>query len=80
MSENIMEKFTPQLKKMAKSDDLIFAQGVSFYVQAVLVPELVVRLIKEDMDVGIGEAREILKDSVEVGDILQEELDEEVVS
>jgi len=59
---------------------LIFAQGVSFYVQAVLVPELVVRLIKEDMDVGIGEAREILKDSVEVGDILQEELDEEVVS
>lgn len=79
MSENIMDKFSPQLKVLAPQDKVIFALGIPQYVGMVLVPELAVRLIREDMNVSLVEAREILKDSAPVGDLLQEELDEVVV-
>lgn len=78
MSENIMRRFAPKLRLLAKKDDLVFAQGVAPFVQTVLVSELAARLIKEDMKVSIEEARNILKESATVGDLLQEELDEVV--
>lgn len=74
-----MLKFSPKLRRLAVSDKLVSSSGVLNYVQAVLVPELAVLLVKEDMGVDEDErAREILRASVEIGDLLNEE-EEEVV-
>ncbi|KAL2064978.1 hypothetical protein VTL71DRAFT_4118 [Oculimacula yallundae] len=73
-SENIMRKFTPLLKKRAPQDPLISARGFAAYVQSVLVPEVAVQLIMEDMDVDVEEGRRVLSDSVEVGELLNEEI------
>lgn len=74
-----MSKFSPKLRRLAASDKLISSSGVTGYVQAVLVPELAVMLVKEDMSVDDDErAREILRESVEIGDLLNEEEDEVV--
>ncbi|KAI9839339.1 MAG: hypothetical protein M1837_002224 [Sclerophora amabilis] len=76
MMESIMSEFSSQMRKLAASDRLISSGGVSGFVQAVLVPELAVSLVKEDMVVEDDEkARTILKDSIEMGDLLNEEDD-----
>ncbi|APA05558.1 hypothetical protein sscle_01g003280 [Sclerotinia sclerotiorum 1980 UF-70] len=74
MSENIMHKFTPKLKERAPIDRLISARGPTAFVESVIVPELTVLLIKEDMKVDEEEAREILKESCEIGDLVNEEI------
>ncbi|KAJ8071566.1 hypothetical protein OCU04_001889 [Sclerotinia nivalis] len=74
MSENIMHKFTPKLKERAPIDRLIAARGPTAFVESVVVPELTVLLIKEDMKVDDEEAREILKESCEMGDLVNEEI------
>jgi hypothetical protein len=79
MSENIMAKFSPVLRRIAVTDRLVSARGVTGYVQSVLVQELAARLIQEDMAVGIEEARLVLEDSVSLGDLLNEELAEVVL-
>ena len=74
-----MSNFSPKMRRLAASDKLISSSGVSGYVQAVLVPELAVVLAKEDMGVDDDErARAILRESVEIGDLLNEEEDEVV--
>ncbi|RYP91308.1 hypothetical protein DL770_002542 [Monosporascus sp. CRB-9-2] len=73
MTEYIMRRFSSVLRKRAVEDRLISARSYTAYVQAVLVPELAARLVMEDMDVGEGEARDILRDSIEVGELLHEE-------
>jgi RTC4-like domain len=78
MSENIMNKFSPQLRKIAVKDRLVASRGVTGYVQAVLVPELATRLIKEDMGVSAKRAREIMSESVGMGDLLNDELQDVV--
>lgn len=80
MSENIMNKFSPQLRRIAVRDRLVAARGVIGYVQAVLVPELAVQLIREDMEVTTEEARRIMSESVGLGDILNDELQDVVVA
>lgn len=47
--------------------------GVPDYVNAVLVPELAVMLIKEDMRVAEEVARDILRKSTRLGELLNEE-------
>jgi hypothetical protein len=74
ISENIMHKFTPLLKKRMVEDELMSARGVTPYVQSVLVPEIASRLIMTDMNVDIERAREILSESTEVGELLNEEV------
>jgi hypothetical protein len=74
ISENIMQKFTPLLKKRVVKDRLMAARGVTGFVQSVLVPEVTVLLIIEDMGIDIEEAREVLKDSVGVGELIHEEV------
>jgi RTC4-like domain len=74
MSENVMQKFTPLLKTRTVKDRLISARGPIPFVQSVLVPEITVILIMEDMDVDIGEAREILSESCTIGDLVNEEI------
>ncbi|KAI9876567.1 MAG: hypothetical protein M1830_006199 [Pleopsidium flavum] len=76
--DNIISNFSSQIRRLAATDKLISSGGVSGYVQAVLVPELAVLLVKEDMQVDDETARVILKESIKVGDLLNEE-EEEVI-
>lgn len=74
-----MSHFAPKIRRLASSDQLISAGGVSRYVQSVLVPELAVLLVMDDMSVDAEGAREVLGDSVDLGNLLNEEEDDEVV-
>ncbi|KAM0709378.1 hypothetical protein Q7P35_003416 [Cladosporium inversicolor] len=84
MTDHILKHFADELRDLAVSDSLIGASGVaggvSGFVQAVLVPEVAVALVKEDMKVDDKQAREIIKESLELGELLNEEAHEEVVS
>ena len=75
-ADNIMSRFANKLRRLSVSDKLISSGGVSRYVQAVLVPELAVLLTRDDMKVDEEKAREILRDSVDIGNLLNEEEDE----
>ncbi len=71
-----MTSFAPKVRRLAATDKLIASAGVAGYVQAVLAPELAVMLVMEDMRVDEDEARAILRNSKEIGDLLNEEEDE----
>jgi hypothetical protein len=74
ISESIMRKFTRQLKDRAPADPLMSARGFAGFVQSVLVPEVTVLLIMEDMSVNVERAREILIESVAVGELVHDEI------
>jgi len=80
MSENLVSEFSSLLRKRAVKDRLVSARGHTAYVQSVLIPELAVRLIMEDMDVNEDEARSIMADSRWIGEILNEEVADVVLS
>ena len=82
--EYLAKAFRILLRNLNASDKLISAGGgVSAYVQAVLVPELATALIREDMGADEKRAREIIKESAELGELINEEegdvVDEEEV-
>lgn len=74
--ENIISHFSHKIRRRAAADSLVSTGGVSAFVQAVLTPELAVMLVKEDMKTDDEDARAILRDSAEVGHLLNEEEDE----
>ena len=76
----LVTSFSRPLRRLAKTDKLIVASGgVSAFVQAVLVPELTVSLVKEDMRVDDEAARQIIRESSKLGELVNEE-EEEVVT
>lgn len=80
MSDKIVDDLSSVLRESSVKDELVSAaRGVGAYVQAVLVPELAVRLIMEDMDVGSAEARRIMEESMWLGELVNEELDDVVL-
>lgn len=79
MSDNIIHKFSALLRRQAVHDSAVSARGYTSFVQAVLVPELAVRLIMEDMSVKAEKARDILYESIAVGELLNEEIADVVV-
>lgn len=79
MSENLVSEFSSLLYKTAREDRLVSARGATAFLQAVLVPELAVRLIMEDMGVGEEEARGILAESSWVGELLNDEIPDVVL-
>lgn len=74
--ESIMTSFAPKIRRLAASDKLVSSAGVAGYVQEVLAPELALRLVMEDMGADEEEARTVLRESAEVGNLLNEEEDE----
>lgn len=74
MQEAIFGRFSSLLRQRAVEDALVSSRGYSIYVQAVLVPELAVRLVMEDMDVGSEAARKILEESEAIGELLCEDI------
>ena len=73
-----MSRFASKLRRLAASDKLIASGDISGYVQAVLVPELAVLLIMDDMNVDRERAREIMTESIDMGNLLNEEEDEQI--
>ncbi|KAJ8122479.1 hypothetical protein ONZ43_g1338 [Nemania bipapillata] len=73
MTGFIMNALSDVIRRRAVEDKLISARSYTGYVQNVLVPELTVRLIMEDMSVPEERARDVLEESVEIGELLHEE-------
>ncbi len=74
-----MDHFSSHIRGIACDDSLIAVCGVALYVQEVLVPEMATLLVKEDMGVNDVEARSILEESTEIGEILNEGEDDLIV-
>lgn len=74
MTDLIMGTFSDTVRRRAVEDPLVSARGYTGYVQAVLVPELTVRLIMEDMSADEATARRIMRDSCGLGEFLSEEI------
>lgn len=70
--EAILSKFASKMRRIAPSDPLIQATGVSAFIQTVLVPELTVMLVKEDMNVDAKTARMIIQESMAIGELVNE--------
>ncbi len=71
-----MSRFASRIRRLAGTDRLVSAAGVAGFVQGVLAPELVVMLVKDDMNVDEEHARVILEESSEIGNLVNEEEDE----
>ncbi|KAI5466637.1 RTC4-like domain-containing protein [Mariannaea sp. PMI_226] len=74
MCDYLVVEFGDLLKKMAVSDRVISGRGSAAFIESVLVAELAVRLIQEDMEVSIMEARNIMEESKAIGVLLNEEV------
>ena len=73
---NIIARFSSKLRRLTRSDKVISISGVSGYVQAVLAPEVAVMLVMDDMRTDSDGARKVLDESMEIGNLLNEEEDE----
>ncbi|KAK6432728.1 hypothetical protein LTR95_011098 [Oleoguttula sp. CCFEE 5521] len=77
--EHVSSHFGDALRTL--KDPLVAASGVkggvSGFVQGVLVPELIVQLVIEDLSVSAERARAVLAESVELGELLSEEVRED---
>lgn len=73
MTDFIADKLSDAFRTRAVMDRLVAARSYNGYIEKVLVPELAVRLIKEDMEVGEEDARKILRESAEFGELVHEE-------
>lgn len=71
-------RFSRTLRRLAADDHIVKKTGVVGYAQHVLVPELAMRLVKEDMGVNDEAARTILRESIEIGEKLNFALNDTV--
>lgn len=74
----ITDRFAVKLRRLATSDRIVKKAGVVGYAQSVLVPELAVRLVKEDMGVSNDVARQILRESITLGQKMNPALDDDI--
>lgn len=74
----ITDRFAVKLRRLATSDRIVKKAGVVGYAQSVLVPELAVRLVKEDMGVSDDAARQILRESITLGEKMNPALDDDI--
>ncbi|OKL59531.1 hypothetical protein UA08_05425 [Talaromyces atroroseus] len=78
MLNSVTSKYSRKLRQLAAMDKILKTAGPTTYAQAVLVPELAVLLIKEDMKVDSQDAREILRDSTDIGNRLNAAEDDQI--
>ncbi|TLD09917.1 hypothetical protein PgNI_06304 [Pyricularia grisea] len=74
MTEYLVKRFSGKLRERAIQDRLVAARGHTTFVQSVLVPELAVQLMMEDLDIGAEAARNVLRESAKLGEMLHEEV------
>ncbi|USP77158.1 hypothetical protein yc1106_04432 [Curvularia clavata] len=77
ITENIMDLLKSEIKQC--KDGVVQASGIAAFVQAVMVPEAAVLLIMEDCKVGREEAEGIREETYEMGLLVHEEIEDEVV-
>ncbi|EDN04279.1 predicted protein [Histoplasma mississippiense (nom. inval.)] len=73
LSEHVVRHFARDIDSLAGTDSLASKYGTVVYAQEVLVPELLEMLVQEDMGVDTKRARQILKESNTIGDMLNHE-------
>ncbi|GME22338.1 hypothetical protein GTA08_BOTSDO02659 [Neofusicoccum parvum] len=66
----VTARLADEIREAAGRDRLIGYKSVSGFIQEVLVPELAMRLVAEDLDVGEARAREVLAESGEIGELV----------
>ncbi|KAL8376115.1 hypothetical protein RB595_007300 [Gaeumannomyces hyphopodioides] len=74
MSEWLIRRFSAPLRRRAVKDRLVAARGHTTYVQSVLVPELAARLVAEDLEIKPEAARDVLRESARLGELVHEEV------
>jgi hypothetical protein len=74
ISDHVIGAFSELLSEMSVDDELISKRGTTTFVQSVIVPEVAVQLIMEDMSIDEVEARDVLAESSNVGEIVNEEI------
>ncbi|OQE39273.1 hypothetical protein PENCOP_c007G01656 [Penicillium coprophilum] len=72
--ETIIRRFSVVVRRLATTDELIKTAGVAGYTQSVLVPELAALMVKDDMKVNDEDARRIMRESMEIGDRVNPDL------
>ncbi|KAG9255063.1 RTC4-like domain-containing protein [Emericellopsis atlantica] len=72
--DQLVPMFQSVLRERALVDKVISGRGAVAFIQSVLLPELAVRLISDDMLVTLEEARQIMEDSKQLGELVHEEL------
>lgn len=76
ITEAVMALLHTEIKK--SSDPVVLTSGPATFVQAVLVPEVAVRLIMEDLECDGDKAEEIRDATFEMGSLLFEEVEDSV--
>lgn len=67
----VMERFADEIRHSTKLQEALrFCGGVMGYVSSVIVPEVGIRLIMEDKDIDWAKARQIMKESVAYGSVI----------
>lgn len=79
MMEAITEDLQSTIKECAATDVVVSFSGFAAFVLRVLVPEMTICLVQEDFDIGEDAAREVIQESKELGRIVNEEIEDEVV-
>ena len=72
-SDYIGFHFGQQIRDIAPRHTLIADIGVASYILTVLVPELTILLIRDDMKITRKKAHIVLKESTELGEILNDD-------
>ncbi|KAF1949469.1 hypothetical protein CC80DRAFT_598921 [Byssothecium circinans] len=78
MMETVTSNLSDVIRKVSINDPVVGRSGFAVYMQAVLVPELTVLLVKEDFDVSEGMAEELIEKSADLGALLHEDFDDKV--
>jgi hypothetical protein len=76
ITENVMSLLSAEIKR--SSDAVVQTSGPASFVQAVMVPEVAVRLIMEDLRCDWEQAEEVRERTFEMGVLLNEEVEDEV--
>jgi hypothetical protein len=76
ITESVMRMLRNEIKRCV--DPVVQTSGPATFVQAVLVPEVAVRLIMEDVVCDRDEAEEVRERTWEMGVLLNEEIEDEV--
>lgn len=79
IADKLVALFSTQLGRKLAAGELTAAGGIVGFVHAVLLPEVVMRLVREDMAVDDAGARSVMAQSAEQGRLLCEEEDETIV-
>lgn len=74
----VSSRFSRHLRRLAAFDHIVKTAGVAGYAQSVLVPELAMRLVKEDMGVSDESARKIMRESITIGEKMNPALNDVV--